>query len=135
MSMHGFGMEVHGELHGTTGTVAEITLYSVVGTHGTAGTAGISSSQRLVVTSLCVTCDAAGDCAVFFDGDNDNQLDAGETIVRFPVTQNGGLERNFVSSHIRGRVGPWGAKPHVFWPTGTVDVDLVGYIEAGQRSA
>lgn len=116
------GEEVHGEVHSTDATTAvEVPLYDADGQ-----TVTVTSTTRLVVTDVMFVTAVAGDGYVFFDNDDDNALDAGETIIRGTVAANGGIAMSYNGTP---RFGKLGGKPHVIHgAAGAVDVLLTGYI-------
>lgn len=115
------GTEVHGEVNtDDASSGVEISLYDWNG-----GAVTLGSTERLVVTDITLVSAVGGDCSVFLDADNDNALDAGETVLRGTVNAGGGISASFVCTP---RAGQPGAKPHVLAPAGDVDVVLTGYI-------
>lgn len=114
------GEYVHGEFHATASTGGEIALYNIDGNARV-----LAADERLVVTDVLVAHDNGGDVAVYLDKDDDNTLDAGETVIRVPASANGGAAFNFAGIP---RWGAEGAKPHVVCPSGTIDAILTGFI-------
>lgn len=116
------GVRVHGELHSTDASSgAEIVLYD-----DDNSVRAIASDEQLEVDSLSLIVVATGDAHVFFDNNDDNVLDAGETIERGTFAANSGIRAEYDKLSVpRGALG---AKPHVIAPAGVVDVQIKGRI-------
>lgn len=117
------GEEVHGELHSTDASGGlEVPLYEA----GRTDVRTLLSSEILVITDAEIISVPGGDVSLFLDANDDNTLDAGETVLRGTVAANGGIARSFVGTP---RFGVEGAKPHIIAPAGVVDVLFTGFIK------
>jgi len=115
------GKYVHGEYHATSDTGGEITLYDQDG-----GTVTLAATERLCVASVTLWVDTSGDASVYLDASDDNTIDAGEVCVRGPARANGGITKNWPEyAMMQGQLG---AKPHCTCVSGTIDVQLEGFI-------
>lgn len=118
------GLVVRGELHSEDASGGEeIPLYTSDGDLRTLG-----ASERLIIDSIVVHSVAGGDTYVFFDADDDDALDDGETVVRADLEADGRIAQTFPQHS--APTGPKGAKPHAISPQGMLDVTLTGRIVA-----
>jgi hypothetical protein len=121
-AMQSRGEEVHGEVHSSDASSGvEIVIYD----QGGGVARALEAAERLVITDALIVSENGGDCAMFLDADDDNALDAGETVIRGTVTDGGGIGFPFVGTH---RMGQPGAKPHYYAPSGESDAIFTGYI-------
>ena len=103
--LHDKGRVVKGEQFVTdASTAAEVALYDQAGE-----VYALAADEYLAIETIEVVTDTAADVHVFFDDDDDNVPDAGETIVRGDFSANGGIATQFPTP----RRGQDGGKPHV----------------------
>lgn len=121
---------VHGELHGSTGSVQTVLFYLA----GLKVARTIAANEQLHIDSVHVVAVGAGDVQVFFDdvqgGPSSSSsgigtIDGGEMIMRGTGAANAVMVQTFPTP----RVGFKGATVKVIAPNAVVDVILTGWIE------